>query len=404
MSTFDCATLERVAEKFGTPTYLTDFSIIEKNYNHMMQSTHRLTQFGKTARIFYSVKANANPFIIKFLNRLGAGAEVLSEGELGLCLKSGLSLDDLLFGGTMISNSLLKQVAKLGIKINLDSIESVSRAADCGIKRAAIRLNPLVEAGHHNKVKTAIERSKFGIALLEFSRASREFEKCNLTLDGIQYHIGSGITSSQAFVQAFEQVISSVPELPSFRYIDIGGGYAMNGNGDPFDFDPLVASLIKNSKSLPAEIFLESGRYLVGDSTILLARVVEVKRTGNRAFVGIDAGFNDMMRTVLYGAEHPVICCGAPDEKIVADLVGPICETGDVFLTDATLQAKEGSLIAILNVGAYGYSLSSNYLVRPRGAEIGTHDGNIFPMRRRESLDALMASINWQEYERFSPS
>ena len=128
---------------------------------------------------------------------------------------------------------------------------------------------------------------------------------------------------------------------------------------------------------------------------------MEVKHTAGRTFVGVDAGFNDMMRTVLYGAEHPIRICSTGGEELLGDLVGPICESGDVFRTDVPMKVKEGSLVAILNVGAYGYSLSSNYLVRPRAPEIGSYKGEVFQMRRRESDDDLAVNVNWERFEQF---
>ncbi len=398
MDAFDCDTLEKIASEFGTPAYVTDFSFIQRNLDHALKSFDAV---GKKFKIFYSVKANSNPFVLKFLNRRGIGLDILSAGELELALHCGIRPDGLMLSGTMVEDSLFQAAAKNRIKVNLDSIESIPRAARGGITSAGIRVNPMIEAGHNAKVRTAVETTKFGISIQELAESKKEFGKNKMVLEGIHYHIGSGITNAEPFVHALAKIAASVKDLKSLGYLDIGGGYAMAG-AEQFDFGPLVKEIAKNSDTLPDQIFMETGRYLVANSTVLLAHVVEVKHTAGRTFVGLNAGFNDMMRTVLYGAEHPVTSCGGPNEKIVADLVGPICESGDVFLHGAELYAKQGSLIAIHDVGAYGYSLSSNYLMRPRGPEIGIIDGNIFPMRRRESLDDLITTVDWGEFERFT--
>jgi diaminopimelate decarboxylase len=402
MTIFDCDRLEYVAARFGTPCYFTDFSFIEENFLQMKNSFDLLHNSGKSYKILYSMKANSNPFILKFLHYLGAGFDVLSGGELELAFKAGLPAEELVLGGTMILNSLFHEVAKHKIRINLDSIESISRASSNGIKNAGIRVNPLVEAGHHEKVKTATKTTKFGIALSDYEAAKEEFKRNNVTLDGIHYHIGSGISEAMPFVEALNQVVNAVPDLSMFQYLDIGGGYAMrDDSGGRFDFDPLINALQYASKMTPPLVLVECGRYLVANSTFLLTRVVEIKESAGRTFVGVDAGFNDMMRTVLYSAQHPITSCSKDGRGIVGDLVGPICESGDVFRTDANLTVKEGSLVAIRDVGAYGYSLSSNYLVRPRGPEIGAYNDEIFTMRAREDFDDLSRQVNWQEYKHF---
>jgi diaminopimelate decarboxylase len=348
------------------------------------------------------MKANSNPFVLKFLHRLGAGFDVLSRGELELALKSGMPEEDLIISGTMILDSLFQEAAKRNIRINLDSIESVSRASSSGIKNAGIRVNPLVMAGHNEKVRTATRRTKFGVALTEYEDAKAEFRRHNISLEGIHYHIGSGISDSQPFVEALNQVVKAIPDISSLNYLDIGGGYAMNDeNGHRFDFGPLSKALQQNSKMIPPLIFVECGRYLVANSTVLLSRIVEIKKTDGRTFIGVDAGFNDMMRTVLYGSQHPITSCSTDGQDVTGDVVGPICESGDFFRIDTSLKVREGSLVAIRDVGAYGYSLSSNYLVRPRGAEIGTYYDKIFEMRRREDSEDLSRQINWHEYEHF---
>lgn len=394
-SAFDCEKLEDVAKRFGTPVYFTDFSLIQEKFNQMADTFSELGRSGKSFRIFYSVKANSNPFILKFLRKLGTGLDILSEGELALSLRSGASSSDLILSGTMISDSLFKEAARIGFRVNLDSLESISRSARNGLRHAGIRVNPLVEAGHHAKVKTAISTTKFGIAPDEFAMAKEEFAKHGISLDGLHYHIGSGVTTADPFIEALSQVLNSIDDLDKLQYLDIGGGYAESKEKRHFDFAPLVGSLKKNSNSIPDQIFVETGRYLVASSTVLLTRVTEVKRTNGRTFVGVDAGFNDMMRTMLYGAEHEIFICGGGTDAFVADLVGPICETGDVFRRNISINAKEGSLVALRDVGAYGYSLSSNYLVRPRPAEVGVYKEKLFLMRRRETIDDLLSEVDW---------
>ena len=398
---FDCATLTDIADRFGTPVYFTDFSLIQEKFQQVDSAFSRLKNAGKRVKIFYSIKANSNPFIMKYLLSLGGGLDILSEGELALSLRSKASPSDLMISGTMLAEELLRQASGLKIKINLDSLESIQRGARAGLKRAGIRLNPLIEAGHHEKVRTATSASKFGIALEEYAIAKKEFRKRGLSLDGIHYHIGSGIETCAPFVRALSQICRTVDNLSKLKYLDIGGGYASSKGGKPFDFTNLVNSLIENSDLLPSEIYIEAGRYLVANSTVLLSRVTEVKSTSRRTFVGIDAGFNDMMRTVLYGAEHPFFTCGCAGKKFRADLVGPICESGDVFRTDVSLSAKEGSLVVFHDVGAYGYSLSSNYLTRPRPAEVASYKSRIFLMRKRQTAAELFSDVSWKSFSSF---
>lgn len=388
-----------IAEAVGTPFYL---------YSHATLSHHFRTfdaAFeGHPHLICFAVKANANLAILRLFAGLGAGADIVSGGELFRALKAGVDPKKIVYSGVGKSFKEIRQALRAGILMfNIESSQELGEISRLAKELrvtapVALRINPDIDPQTHPYISTGLKKNKFGInldrALLDYERAR---QLPHVEVVGVACHIGSQITELSPFLEAVQRLRELVEELARrdihIRYLDLGGGLGITYDQEtpphPRDYGQ---ALIKELKGLDATLILEPGRVLVGNAGILVTRVSYTKDSEAKHFIVVDAGMNDLARPSLYGSYHalwPV--AEAPRREVTASLVGPICESGDFIAKDRAMpDFQPGELVAVMSAGAYGFSMSSNYNARPRVAEILVKDGEFYVIRKRETYAQLI--------------
>lgn len=389
-----------IAERFGTPAYVYSRATILENFHRLRRGLERVSGL-----ICYSVKANSNLRILKLLREAGAGFDIVSGGELARVLKAGANADHIVYSGVGKTEREIDAGLEAGILIfNVESageLELIEARARHFGKRANVsfRINPDVEADTHPYIATGKLIHKFGVPKEEaMNLCRRAAASAHLKVRGIACHIGSQILDTEPFLKALEE-ISAVAEALGregvlVEFLDLGGGLGIRyENETPLDVDRLIEGLAQRLEGTPYRLILEPGRALVAEAGILLARVLYVKRTESKSFIVVDAGMNDLMRPALYGSYHEIVPVEKrPAVKVRADVVGPLCETGDFLAQDRPMaEVQPGDLLAIMTVGAYGFVLTSNYNSRPRPAEVLVSGEDVELIRPRERVEDLMA-------------
>jgi diaminopimelate decarboxylase len=398
--TCERVSLSRVAEQFGTPAYVYSQLGILTNFRRVAQP---LQAIGGMA--CYSVKANSSLALLRLLAGDGAGFDVVSGGELVRAQSTGVAPQRIVFSGVGKTREEVDAAIEAGIlTLNVESegefdlIESRARHRGAARAPVAIRINPDVEADTHPYISTGRTIHKFGVpkeeALALYHRAAAS---PHLAVRGLACHIGSQILDVEPFVRAADEVLALARALRAeginLDLLDLGGGFGVTySDENPFAFDRLFKALGTRFANSGFRLILEPGRSVVGDAGVLLMRVLYIKENRHKRFVVVDGGMNDLIRPALYGSYHEIV----PVErrtgpKQLADVVGPLCETGDFLARERQMpELKPGDLLALLGAGAYGYVLASNYNSRPRPAEILVDGDETFLIRRRETLDDLM--------------
>lgn len=411
----DHVSLSQLARRYGTPLYVYSATVIRQ----------RLASFQAAFRsvphtICYSVKANSNLNILRLLARSGCGFDVVSGGELERVLAANrAAAKKVVFSG--VGKTPKEIAAAVQSKILLFNVESESELqvlAECAarlrtIARVALRVNPDVAADTHPYISTGLHAHKFGVPIREAHRLyAKVAETTHLKAVGVSVHIGSQITDVAPFAETMTRVAELVRELRddghAIDYVDAGGGlgipYQKPASADSLtrvDFSEQVAAyacaIIAPLQGLKVHLLLEPGRAIVGAAGVLITSVIYRKANGGKRFVIVDAAMNDLIRPALYGAYHEIIPLKQPPvaetegSRETVDIVGPVCETGDFFARDRALpNVKEGDLLAILDAGAYGMALASNYNTRPRPAEILVSGKSAKVIRRREKIADLV--------------
>jgi diaminopimelate decarboxylase len=401
----DGVSLEEVAGQCGTPTYVYSRRAIEDRYRAYDASLQ-----GVRHRICYAVKANSNLAVLQILARLGACFDIVSAGELFRVITAGAEAERVVFSGVGKTASEIKYAFEQGIhSFNCESegeLELISEIGAALGKQAsvALRVNPHVSAITHPYISTGLRDHKFGIDISEAERLyTRAMKLPGLVPDGLSCHIGSQLLDIGPVIEAAGKVLSLLERLRAagvpIRHVDLGGGL-----GIPYrtgEQGVQISDLTKRLAALCAThnvvLMLEPGRSIVGEAGVLLTRVLFVKHNGAKTFVVVDAAMNDLMRPSLYQAHHEItpVRKQCARETIVADVVGPVCETGDFFARGRELPAvKPGDLIAIRTAGAYGFVLSSNYNSRPRACEAMIDGSRIHIARQRETWSDLIHGEN----------
>ena len=394
-----------LAKKYGTPLYVYSAGQILERYRLFSKAfAHR------DHLICYSVKANSNLSVLKLLANQGSGFDIVSGGELRRILEvSRKAAGRVVFSGVGKTAEEIDLALTAGILIfNAESESEVELLAERAHKRrvkarVALRVNPDVFADTHPYISTGLRDHKFGIDIQAARAAYRQAKRSRfLEPAGISVHIGSQIQTAEPFGAALAAVAGLIRELADdgvrIRFVDAGGGLGVDYHGDA-SFDPqaevahYAAALERALTELDVRLLLEPGRFLIAQAGTLLAKVLYVKRNGSKTFVITDAGMNDLIRPSLYQAYHDIwpVVRDPKAGKAVVDLVGPVCESGDFFARDREMALmKEGDLVAILDTGAYGMSLSSNYNSRPRAAEVLVEGKKARLIRRRETMRDLV--------------
>jgi len=399
-----------IVEKTDTPVYITSKAKLEENLRAYKEAFSE-------AGLLYAVKANNNLALMKIIAAKGFGADVFSDGELYLALLAGFRKDRILFNGNSKSPREIEMGISTGVKFsvdNLDELKTISNIATQVGKEVeiAFRINPDVNPKTHPKIATGLKESKFG---LPHDMAAKAY-RLSLELDGVRpvgihCHIGSQILDLSPFVHALHRIMDLAVEIEregvELEFVDIGGGvgidYEGKGAPTPKDFADTIIPEFENRKSelnSDPQLWLEPGRSIVGNTTILITRVNSVKRT-YKNFVAVDAGFNLLIRPAMYNAFHRVVVAnkmGGEGEEIYT-IVGPICENSDVLATDRKLpKVESGDLIAIFDAGAYGFVMSSQYNGRVRCPEVLVSGDKWYVIREKESYGDLIAKQRIPEW------
>jgi diaminopimelate decarboxylase len=395
--------LGRIADEVGTPAYVYSAAAIEGAYRRF----NAAFEGQRDVSICYALKANSNLAVVALLARLGAGADVVSEGELRRALAAGVPPQRIVFSGVGKTRAEMGFALEAGIhQINVESLNELEALSEVATRlgrkaRIAIRVNPDVDALTHAKISTGKAENKFGIDLAHAPAAYRRAAALpGIDPASIAVHIGSQLTSIDPFRLAFTRIAQLVRRLRTegiaIGALDLGGGLGIRYRSEtPPDLDAYAAMVKEVTSGLGCSLTFEPGRLLVGNAGLLLARVLYVKEGATRRFLVLDAAMNDLMRPALYEAFHEIVPVRqAPEkpEKTLTDVVGPVCESGDTFATQRPLPPfMEGDLVALLAAGAYGAVMSSTYNSRLMVPEVLVHGDGFEVIRPRQTYEALLA-------------
>lgn len=385
--------------KYGTPLYIYDFDYIQNRYLELKEAFS-----GQKNIINYAVKANSNLSVISLLATQGAGADCVSIGEVKRAVMAGVSKYKIIFSGVGKSDDEIREALNLDILlINLESEEEMKRveavASQLGkIARISVRVNPNIDAKTHPYISTGLHDNKFGVEI-DMAKRMYIYAKKSQFLNpvGIHFHIGSQLTELEPISEACEIVADLTKTLKAIeidiKFFDVGGGIGVVYQDEVTINVQDYADMIKNAtKNLDVTILCEPGRYMVANSGYFLTKVLYEKKSGKKRFVIVDGAMNDLLRPSLYDAYHKIEAVGKTGEDFLADVVGPVCESGDFFGKDINLPKLEhNDLLVVKSAGAYGFSMSSNYNTRGRVAEVAIQGQMDRIIRKRETFEDMIA-------------
>ncbi|HMA61927.1 MAG TPA: diaminopimelate decarboxylase [bacterium] len=390
-----------LAEKYGTPFYVYDFNRVKEKLEKIKKAFHFDE---KRCEIFYAMKANSHPVLLDLIRKKNIGIDAVSPGEVEVALKAGIAPEKILYTGNFESDEDLARVYEQGVRINLDNSSSLDKLLKIGKPEIiSFRINPGQGSGKYEHITTGGEKAKFGIPVEQVLKAYKKAQNAGIEKFGIHTFLGSGILDEDHFPEVVELLLEKAHYIKSklnirFDFMDIGGGFGINyfaenkrldiketGRRSLEKFDELVDKYDLGSPHLA----IEPGRYIIGDSGFLVTKVTSIKESF-RKYVGVNAGFNILLRPALYGAEHDIVIDGkenlAKSEKV--DICGQICENTDIFARDRKLPpVDEGDLLIFKQAGAYANAMSMPYNMRMRTAEVGILDGQEKLITRHENLD-----------------
>ncbi len=388
--------LSEIADRAGTPAYVYNLEVVRERYRALDQALAGLPH-----RICFAIKANANLGVLRALRDLGAGADIVSGGELARALEAGFAPDRIVFSGVGKSDAELEAAVEAGIgHVHLESaaeLAALARIAERRGRRMAIgiRVNPDVTADTHPYIATGRGGIKFGVPFDQVLSLAREASRHRLLqLDTIAMHLGSQLLDTRPYREGLARLLELVAALraagiDTLRALDIGGGLGIRYRDEEPLAPPALAELLRpRMRESGLELVLEPGRYLVGSAGLLLTEVLSRKHSGGKDLVIVDAGMNDLVRPSHYQAYHELVELEAREGAAgPVDVVGPVCETGDFLALDRALPRLErGDRLAVLGAGAYGFVMSSNYNSRPRAAEVIVDAGRWWVARPREAI------------------
>lgn len=393
--------ISKIAAEVGTPFYLYSEQKLRDNFKSFADAVKPL----KKATVCFAVKSNFNPTILKILAGMGAGADIVSGGELELALQAGVPADKIVFSGVGKTRAELTAAITAGIKqINAESESEIRLINEIaiGLNKTAsvgIRVNPDVDARTHEKITTGKKENKFGIDWNDARRLFLSAEQFKgISLHGIEVHVGSQILELSPFREAFVKTKKMLNDLKehgvSIQTVDVGGGLGVAYKTDesapsPADYIAVLQDVLGD---FDGEFVFEPGRCISGDAGVLVASVVRVKQTGDKRFAVLDAGMSDLVRPAMYDAYHNIEALKGGEASERYDVVGPICESADIFGKDRMLpELNEGDLIAIETAGAYGAAMASNYNGRPLIAEVLADNDRYAVIRRRQTVAEMTA-------------
>jgi len=392
--------IRSIAEAVGTPVYIYSYATLKRHFLTFDRAFEALNRL-----VCFSAKANSNLAVLKLFADLGGGLDIVSGGELYRGLNAGFPAEKIVYSGVGKRVDEIDYALKTGILMfnveSLEELEHINQRAGALKERArvALRVNPDVDPKTHPYISTGMKKNKFGIdtrTAIEGYQAASRLE--NIDVVGIDCHIGSQITEVRPFEDALKSLMALIGELRnmgiSIRYLDMGGGlgitYADESPPQPVEYARAIAAALEGES---LELILEPGRVIVGNAGVLVTRVLYRKSGLSKNFVIGDAGMNDLLRPTLYQAYHAIQPVMKTDgSEIVADVVGPICESGDFLARDRQVpNVTSGDLLAVMSAGAYGFTMASNYCSRPRVAEVMVKDDRFHVVKTRQTYEDLIA-------------
>jgi diaminopimelate decarboxylase len=389
-------TLLECAAEFGTPLYVYDGNKIIDQYKRLVSAFK-----GIKFNAHYACKANTNINILRLLRKEGCDLDTVSIQEVQIGLKAGFKPKQILFTPNCVDITEINEAVKIGVHINIDSISILEQFGHTYGNKVpvCIRINPHIYAGGNHKIQTGHVDSKFGISIHQMRHAERVVNLHNIKVDGLHMHNGSDINDTQAFLNGLDVLMNAAREFKDLKYIDFGSGFkvAYKENDITTNVEELGAAVVDKFKAFckeygrELELWCEPGKFLVSESGYLLMKVNVVKHTVSTVFAGVNSGLNHMIRPMMYDAWHRIENLSNPSGMPrIYSVVGNICET-DTFGWDRKIsEISEGDVLALMNGGAYGYSMSSNYNSRFRPAEVLLLNGKKHLIRKREDMEDLM--------------
>ena len=392
-------------EKYGSPLYVYNEVILRERCRELKNLVNY-----KYFHVNYSPKANSNLEILKIVRDEGLWTDAMSPGEIYVNLKAGFKPEQVFYISNNVNDEEYLYAIRAGVKISVDSVSQLERYGRLNPgSGVAIRINPGIGAGHHKKVVTGGKKTKFGIEIGFLDEVKKVLQKYNLKITGINQHIGSLFMDGDSYIESVESILSVAKEFADLEFVDLGGGFGIpyhkQENESRLDLHlmglkltEIISDWIRNyGKEVIFKI--EPGRYITAESAVLLGTVNAVKMNYNIKYIGTDIGFNVLVRPVMYDSHHDIEIYRKSDKPSVKKeqvrIVGNICETGDIIAKDRMLpEIFEEDIIGVLDAGAYGYAMSSNYNNRLRPAEVLIdQDGNDRLIRRRETLEDLLRTF-----------
>ncbi len=384
-----------MAKEFGTPLYVYNTESIQTQFQKLKQG------FKKHTRFFYACKALSNINILKYINQLGAGLDCVSINEVQLGIKAGFEPRNILFTPNCIDLAEIEAAMTFGVHINIDNISILEQFGNkyAGSYPIFIRINPHIFAGGNYKISTGHIDSKFGISIHQVRHIERIIDSTGIRVEGLHMHTGSEIKDVEVFVQGLEIMFELASQFPHLKYLDMGSGFKVPYADEEIATD--VALLGKKvAKALETfekeqnksfELWFEPGKYLVSESGSFLVKANVIKQTTATVFVGVNSGFNHLIRPMFYDAFHKIENLSNPKgNQRIYTVVGNICET-DTFAWDRKInEVREGDILVFRNAGAYGFEMSSNFNSRLKPAEVMWHEGKAHLIRKRDVFEDLL--------------
>lgn len=391
--------LSKIAADFGTPTYVYSKEALTSAFSRFSAGFE-----GTDHLVCFAVKSNPSLAILSLFAKLGAGFDIVSGGELARVIAAGGDPAKVVFSGVGKTESEMRSALEVGIFcFNVESASELDRLNRVAgnmkkIAPVSLRVNPNVDAKTHPYISTGLKNNKFGVAYEEALSLYQAAAKMpNIVIHGVDCHIGSQLTELSPFLDALDRVLALVDQIEAvgipIHHIDAGGGIGICYQDEtPPEFSEYAQAMRLKMASRKVKLVFEPGRALVGNAGALLTKVEYLKHTESKNFAIVDAAMNDLMRPALYDAYHDIVSVKPSEvESQVYEIVGPVCESGDFLGHDRQLALRQDDLLAILSVGAYGMSMSSNYNTRPRAAEVMVDGDQVYEIRKREQIDDLFA-------------
>lgn len=388
--------LTDLAKQFGSPLYVYDADSISNQFNTLKNAFPTIN-----LKIKYAAKALTNISILKLMKKIGSGLDVVSIQELHIGMKAGFKASEIMYTPNCVDFSEIEEAIALGAMLNIDNLPFLEKFGQKfgNTVPLCVRVNPHIEAGGNEKIKTGHVESKFGISIDQIKQVYSLVKKYNINMTGVHVHTGSDFGEVDVFLKGAEVIFEVAMNFPNLTFLDFGSGFKVAyKEGDKItDIEKLGQKMSAAFDSFcerygrKLDLWFEPGKYLVSQSGYLLAKTTVIKQTPATTFIGVETGLNHLIRPMMYGSYHDIVNISNPEGEVLDySVVGYICETDTFGWQRKITETKEGDIICFKNAGAYGFSMSSNYNSRFRPAEVLIYNGVAHMIRKRETMEDIM--------------